>query len=121
MADPPYRDIERKLESRIDAGERAAGETLPHMEDLARHYGVSGNTVARAIVGLADRGRLVVSRSRERRAVDHHITPRPRKRRSPTRGRWPSRSLVFRETGNFPSHETLADKHPRLATCTRSL
>lgn len=58
MAPPPYRDIERDLEARIDAGEWAAGETLPRMEDLAQHYGVSRNSIARAIKSLADRGLL---------------------------------------------------------------
>lgn len=58
MASAPYHDIERDLERRIDAGEWAAGETLPRMEDLAQHYGVSRNSVARAIKNLADKGRL---------------------------------------------------------------
>lgn len=58
VASRPYRDIERDLERRIDAGEWPAGSTLPRMTDLARDYGVSRNTVARAIKNLADRGKL---------------------------------------------------------------
>ncbi|MEV0406297.1 GntR family transcriptional regulator [Actinoallomurus sp. NPDC050550] len=58
MAPAPYRDIERDLERRIDAGEWAAGEALPRMEDLARDYGVSRNSIARAVKSLADKGKV---------------------------------------------------------------
>lgn len=86
MAAPPYRDIERALEQRIEAGEWAAGETLPRMEDLAREYNVSRNTVARAIAALADRG-LVWSVPRRGTKV------RPAMRRRVQRG-----NLVKRNT-----------------------
>jgi GntR family transcriptional regulator len=86
VAPAPYRDIERDLERRIDAGEWAAGETLPRMEDLARDYGVSRNSVARAIKNLADKGKLW---SVPRRGT----TVRPTMRRRVQRG-----SLVKRNT-----------------------
>lgn len=86
MAPAPYRDIERDLERRIDAGEWAAGEALPRMEDLARDYGVSRNSIARAIKSLADKGKLW---SVPRRGT----TVRPAMRRRITRG-----NLVKRNT-----------------------
>jgi GntR family transcriptional regulator len=79
VATHPYRDIERDLERRIDAGEWSAGETLPRMEDLAQHYGVSRNSVARAVKALADKGKVW---SVPRRGT----TVRPAKRRRVTRG-----------------------------------
>lgn len=96
MAEAPYRDIERDLERRIDAGEWAAGETLPRMEDLAREYGVSRNSVARAIKNLADKGKVW---SVPRRGT----TVRPAMRRRIQRG-----NLVKRNTRHVG-----ADGRPR--------
>ncbi|MFF5261112.1 GntR family transcriptional regulator [Actinomadura viridis] len=54
-----YKQIADDLLRRIDAGEWEPGATLPPMEALAGHYGVSRNVVARAVGKLATEGRLV--------------------------------------------------------------
>ncbi len=54
-----YNEIADDLLRRIDEGEWQAGETLPQMEKLAKHYDASRNVVARAVGKLAQEGRLV--------------------------------------------------------------
>lgn len=84
MGPAPYQDIERDLERRIDAGEWAAGENLPRMEDLAREYGVSRNSVAHAIKNLGDKGRVwsvprrgtIVRSTRRRRITRGNLVKR---------------------------------------------
>ncbi|QFG24141.1 GntR family transcriptional regulator [Actinomadura sp. WMMB 499] len=54
-----YNEIADDLLRRIDEGEWQAGETLPQMAKLAKHYDASRNVVARAVGKLAQEGRLV--------------------------------------------------------------
>jgi GntR family transcriptional regulator len=55
----PSERIERDLRARIDADEWAHGEQLPTTRELADHYQVSRETVARVVRKLTDAGFLV--------------------------------------------------------------
>ena len=52
----PSRQVEDDLRRRCAAGEWKPGERLPAVADLARHYGVARNTVAKALRHLAEDG-----------------------------------------------------------------
>ncbi|MBW8486712.1 GntR family transcriptional regulator [Actinomadura parmotrematis] len=59
MGSARYNEIADDLLRRIEDKEWKAGETLPPMEQLAQHYQVSRNVIARAVQKLAQAGRLV--------------------------------------------------------------
>ncbi len=56
MAEPKYREIAADLETRIRAGELAAGQRLASDAELGDEYGASRNTVRQAISFLLTRG-----------------------------------------------------------------
>ncbi|MQY04219.1 GntR family transcriptional regulator [Actinomadura macrotermitis] len=62
MGSARYAEIAEDLLRRIDdAGEWTPGDTLPPMEQLAKHYGVSRNVVVRAVGKPAQAGRSVLA------------------------------------------------------------
>jgi DNA-binding GntR family transcriptional regulator len=53
---PTYREVADHLAQRIKSGEYPPGSGLPQRDALARSYGVSLSTLARALMLLRDRG-----------------------------------------------------------------
>jgi DNA-binding GntR family transcriptional regulator len=53
---PTYREVADDLAQRIESGEYPPGSGLPERTELARSYGVSVSTLARALMLLRDRG-----------------------------------------------------------------
>lgn len=119
-----YLDIAADLHTRILGSEWDPGATMPRMADLARHYGVNRDTLARAVAILEAEG-LVWAVPRRGTIVRHGMS-RPRR----LRGDLVKRNLAAEPPGySFPSasgqevwkdhiipvvrHEKLAD--PRLA------
>ena len=119
-----YLDIAADLRARILGEEWEPGTTLPRMSDLARHYGVNRDTLARAVAILEAEG-LVWAVPRRGTIVRHGMS-RPRR----LRGNLVKRNLVADSASySFPSasgqevwkhhvtpvagHEKIAD--PRLA------
>jgi GntR family transcriptional regulator len=56
---PPYRQIADDLRDQIERGELAAGQRLPAGRELAKIYGVAGQTILRAIDVLKAEGLLI--------------------------------------------------------------
>ena len=56
----PSRRVEADMRRRLDAGEWDHGQALPPVSALATGYGVSRNTVAKALRVLADEGLIEV-------------------------------------------------------------
>ena len=52
----PSRQVEVDLRRRCQAGEWQPGERMPAVAELAQHYGVARNTIAKALRRLADDG-----------------------------------------------------------------
>jgi GntR family transcriptional regulator len=59
-AQVPHAAIAAALRARLDEGEWRPGEQLPSARAIAREYGVSATTAARAVRTLADEGRVVI-------------------------------------------------------------
>jgi GntR family transcriptional regulator len=84
MASARYREIADDLRRRISEGEWPPGENLPRQEDLAEHYGVSRNAVARAVAELENDGLVwavprrgtIVRPSKRRRIVRGNVVKR---------------------------------------------
>jgi DNA-binding GntR family transcriptional regulator len=56
----PSRQVEDDLRRRALSGEWEPGGRLPPVADLARHYGVARNTIAKALRRLADEGLIEI-------------------------------------------------------------
>lgn len=56
----PSRRVESALRERVSAGEWASGDALPSIAALAKEYGVSRATVAKALRRIADDGLLEI-------------------------------------------------------------
>jgi DNA-binding GntR family transcriptional regulator len=56
----PSRQVEDDLRRRCEAGEWAPGERLPPVAELATHYEVARNTIAKALRRLADDGLIEI-------------------------------------------------------------
>jgi GntR family transcriptional regulator len=54
--EPPYLQLAGILRAQIDSGELPRGRALPSLTYLMQHYGLSRNTVRRAIGVLIDEG-----------------------------------------------------------------
>ncbi len=61
---PMYRQVERSLTARIEAGEWQPGDRLPSEEELGNEYDVSRVTIRQALARIVDRG--LVSREQGR-------------------------------------------------------
>lgn len=57
---PPYKAIAAALREKIEAGELLPGEQLPTVPTLTEEYGVTRNTVLRALRVLRDEGLIEV-------------------------------------------------------------
>jgi GntR family transcriptional regulator len=53
---PPYLQLTAILRAQIESGELRPGRALPSLTRLMQDYGLSRNTVRRAIATLADEG-----------------------------------------------------------------
>jgi len=53
---PPYAQLAAILRAQIKSGELRPGRALPSLTYLMQHYGLSRNTVRRAIAVLAEEG-----------------------------------------------------------------
>jgi GntR family transcriptional regulator len=53
---PPYLQLTAILRAQIKSGELAPGRALPSLTRLMQDYGLSRNTVRRAITALSDEG-----------------------------------------------------------------
>jgi DNA-binding GntR family transcriptional regulator len=53
---PPYAQLAAILRAQIASGELRPGRALPSLTYLMQHYGLSRNTVRRAIAVLTDEG-----------------------------------------------------------------
>ncbi len=58
IATPLYKQLEEKLKSEIESGERPAGSRLPTENELSQDYNVSRVTVRKALAGLSELGYL---------------------------------------------------------------
>ncbi|MFE3580540.1 GntR family transcriptional regulator [Streptomyces vinaceus] len=90
----PYERIAADLRQRIEAGEWAAGETLPTTDQLVARYGHSRQTVRVAVEVLARDGFVRVIKRRGTIVQDRSIARR-RIARSTTVMRDPERGYVF--------------------------
>lgn len=60
--DPPYLRAAAWLRGEISAGRLRPGEQVPSASALARQFGVSRNTAARALAVLRDEGLVITQR-----------------------------------------------------------
>lgn len=66
---PVYFQLRHELQGFIEAGNLRPGDSLPTVQEIVRHVGVSTNTVLRAVAALADDGLIVKRRGARSRVT----------------------------------------------------
>ena len=61
---PVYEQLMQLITARIDAGDFPAGARLPSEPELSERYGISRDTVRKAMRALQDEGRVKIVRGK---------------------------------------------------------